>query len=918
LYFYDTDATREKSLKMNQKVAYAITTILGACAAAAHAADAAGAADAADAEAAAGIQEVLVTAQRREESIQNVPITVQAITGQQLTQLNISTFDDVIRFLPNVTFSSNGPGQGNIYMRGLSAGFAGSQSSASIAPFPNVAAYLDDQSMQFPARNLDIYMADMERVEVLEGPQGTLFGGGAEAGAVRYITNKPKLNKFSGNTEASYSVTAGGDPSTNLNATLNLPVIADTLALRAVIYNDHRGGYINNVPSTFTRKNSDLGNVYFGITPAAKGQACPNGLPAGPQGYCALPGSPVANNFAIARANQNPVDYNGARLSGLYQINDDWDVLIAQSYQNMEADGVSTQYPIGSDGQVLAADQVTAFTPAYYKDKFENTAWTVNGKIWDLKAVYTGGYLVRNIDQRNDYTNYARAAGGFYYSCTGGTNGALGAGTTPTCYSPVSSWHDRVRNTHQSHEFRLSTPTDWRTRGLVGAYYEDFKIFDVMNFDYKTIPSCTPGNLATALAGGAPCVANVKPAPGSTATDPNVRGDSTAFGEDLQRGYKQEALFASADYDLIPKVLTISGGTRWYHYTEFETGSQYGTGTGCVNVPNGQCAGGTHNIDAANLRASYRGFRSRGNITWHVTTDAMVYYTFSQGFRPGAFNRTVSNVAPGPDLAANGKTHLPQFTKPSGYAPDSLTNHEIGWKTEFFDHRLQVNGSLYYMNWDNVQVLFFNPVALGNTTFGTNGPNYNIKGVELQLIGRVTQGLTLMGSGSYNKSKQTNSPCLVGNIPGTTAFGRCINQVYQSGVGLVPFNNPFGAQGGTPAFSPTTQFNVRARYDASFGDYNAFAMVGANYTGKMFNQTDTAVNGDLVAIPTTTLLRYEQPAYTTYDASLGVTKDTWTAELFGTNLSNSNASVFTSSAQFIKSEVPLRPRVVGVKVAYKF
>jgi iron complex outermembrane recepter protein len=278
----------------------------------------------------------------------------------------------------------------------------------------------------------------------------------------------------------------------------------------------------------------------------------------------------------------------------------------------------------------------------------------------------------------------------------------------------------------------------------------------------------------------------------------------------------------------------------------------------------------------------------------------------------------VSNVAPGPDLAADGKTHLPQFTKPAGYAPDSLTNHEIGWKTEFFDHRLQVNGSLYYMNWDNVQVLFFNPVALGNTTFGTNGPNYNVKGVELQLIGRVTQGLTLMGSGSYNKSKQTNSPCLVGNVPGTTAFGRCINQVYQSGVGLVPFNNPFGAQGGTPAFSPTTQFNVRARYDASFGDYNAFAMVGANYTGKMFNQTDTAVNGDLVAIPTSTLLRYEQPAYTTYDASLGVTKDTWTAELFGANLSNSNASVFTSSAQFIKSEVPIRPRVIGVKIACKF
>jgi outer membrane receptor protein involved in Fe transport len=896
-------------LKTNQKVACTIAAILSACATTAYAAEAASAPetpDAADA-GSAGITEVLVTAQRREESIQNVPITIQAITGQQLSQLNVSTFDDVIKYLPNVTFSTNGPGQGNIYMRGLSAGFAGSQSSASIAPFPNVALYLDDQSMQFPARNLDVYMVDMERVEVLEGPQGTLFGGGAEAGAVRYITNKPKLDAVSGDAEASYGVTAGGDPNSALHATLNVPVIPDVFALRGVIYNDRRGGYIDNVPSTFTRRNSDLGAFYTGLHPNAITGLCPNGLPSA-SGNCVPGGSAVANNFAVARSDQNPVDYTGARLSGLYKINDDWDVLIAQSYQNMEADGVSTQYPIGSDGQALGKDQVTSFTPAYYKDKFENTAWTLDGKIWDLKAVYTGGYLVRNIDQRNDYTNYARAGGGFYYSCTGGSS--LGSGTTPTCYSPVSSWHDKVRNTHQSHEFRLATPTDWRARGIVGAFYEDFKIFDVMNFDYKTIPSCTQGNLANALAGGAPCVANVAPAPGSTATDPSVRNDSTAFGEDLQRGYKQEAFFASAEYDLIPKVLTVAGGTRWYHYTEYETGSQYGTDSDCVNVPNG-CTADTHNIDNAHLRSSYRGFRSRGNITWHVTDDAMVYYTFSQGFRPGGFNRTVSGVAKGPEGIA-------QFEKPAGYAPDSLTNHEIGWKTEFLDHRLQVNGSLYYMNWDNVQVLFFDPVHLGNTTFGTNGPNYNIKGVELQFIGRVTRELTLMGSGSYNKSKQTNSPCLVGNIPGVAAYGQCISQVVVAGSGLQPFNNPFGAEGGSPAFSPQVQFNVRARYDMSLGQYDAYAMFGANYIGGMFNQTDTAASGDNVAIPTTTLLRYYQPAYTTYDASIGVNRDNWNASLFGTNLSNSNASVFTSSAQFIKSEVPIRPRVIGVKVSYKF
>ena len=100
-------------------------------------------------------------------------------------------------------------------MRGLSTGFRGNQSSATVGTFPNVAIYLDDQSMQFPARNVDIYMVDMQRVEVLEGPQGTLFGGGAEAGAVRYITNKPKLDTYEGSVEAQYGFTSGGGPNSS-------------------------------------------------------------------------------------------------------------------------------------------------------------------------------------------------------------------------------------------------------------------------------------------------------------------------------------------------------------------------------------------------------------------------------------------------------------------------------------------------------------------------------------------------------------------------------------------------------------------------------------------------------------------------------------------------------------------------------
>jgi len=508
-----------------------------------------------------------------------------------------------------------------------------------------------------------------------------------------------------------------------------------------------------------------------------------------------------------------------------------------------------------------------------------------------------------------DYSNYSRSVGGMYYECTGGSTGF---GTAPpVCFSPATSWLDQVRNTHLSNEFRVSTPGDWRIRGIAGVYQENFRIYDNMNFNYKTIPACTPQNLATALAGGQVCLADVTTAPGSTANDPGVRSDITAFGEDTQRGYDQIAFFGSVVFDIIPNVLTISGGTRWYQYKEFEVGSQYATGTGCLNVPNGHCVGGLVNINSHNDRVTYSGFKSRANITWHITPDVLTYFTYSEGFRPGGFNRSVSAVAVGPTGAA-------QFEKPNGYAPDSLTNYEIGLKSEFLDHRLQVNLTAYHMEWDNVQLLFFNPTELGNTTFGVNGPNYNVDGGELQVVAKVTDGLTVQGSATYNHDAQANSPCLTGNIPGTPVFGQCITQIVQKGVGLVPFQNPFGAVGTVPAFSPAFQGDIRGRYDWDVGDYKAHVQVGGSYTGSMFNQPATYTSGAGVVVPNTTLLRYEMPAYGTVDAEVGLAKDNWYASIYGENLGDSHASMFTSSTQFIKSEVPIRPRIIMLKIGGHF
>ena len=247
----------------------------------------------------------------------------------------------------------SGPGQAQIFMRGLSVGGHGTQSGGSINGFPNVAIYLDDQSGQLPGRNLDVYTADLERVEVLEGPQGTLFGAGAQAGVIRYITNKPKMNVTEGNVTPAYGVTAGGDPNTDLVAVLNLPLIRGQargagrdLQRPARRLHQQRAGYVHP-------KGQRSGNPLCQLSGRVW---C---LPAAP---CQVPpGAPVINNAALTGNAINPVTYTGTRVSALWDFNDDWNALITQSYQNIDAQGVFYQMPNSSDGAPLPQQSVTLF-----------------------------------------------------------------------------------------------------------------------------------------------------------------------------------------------------------------------------------------------------------------------------------------------------------------------------------------------------------------------------------------------------------------------------------------------------------------------------------------------------------------------------------------------------------------------------
>jgi iron complex outermembrane recepter protein len=849
----------------------------------------AGAAGATDANSAGDqIQEITVTAQRRSENVQDVPIAIQALTGETLAQLNVATFDDFLKYLPNVTAPTAGPGQAQVFMRGLSVGSQGTQSGGSINGFPNVAMYLDDQSGQLPGRNLDVYAADLERIEVLEGPQGTLFGAGAQAGAIRYITNKPKINVTEGNVTAGYGTTAGGDPNSDLTAVINLPLISDTLAVRAVIYNDRRGGYINNVPGTFTRKSTDLG-IGYAQYPTGCGSG---GTP------CQVPPSAAAiNNYNIAGNAINPVTYQGLRASALWDITGDWNALVTQSYQTIDAEGVFYQMPNGSDGEPLPRQSVTLFNDSYNKDRFENTALTINGRLGDLKAVYTGAYLVRNVSQVQDYTNYARGIYADYYQCHGAEPAH---GLSSTCYSPSTTWNETEHNTHQSHEFRLGTPDDWRFRGIVGAFWEELKIQDQLNWLYKTLPACTD----TVTFG---CLTDVAPAPGSSVSNPATRNDNIAFFNDVHRGYRQSAFFTSLDFDIIPKVLTVTGGTRYYDFDNTEVGAVTGS-FGCYEAGPGPCLASATNINAEDLHTKYRGFKSRANLTWHITPDVLVYYTWSQGFRPGGFNRSFGCYIPGTGGVA-------LYCSPLSFTSDSLTNNELGWKTEFLDHRLQWNGAVYREDWNNVQVSFFDPGVLGNVGFGTNGPSYRVRGVETSLVAVLAQGLTAQGGASWNTSEQTNSPYLIANNPALLADPATKAEYGQP---ILSVQNPYGPLGSPSANSPPLQFNLRLRYEWTLNSYNAFVQAGATHTAHSFTQSSNNPTLSAGSNVSTTLLRFENPAFSQYDAAMGVAKDAWNLQIYAQNLTNMNESVFTSTTQFVPAQTITRPRVLGVKFGFKF
>jgi len=463
---------------------------------------------------------------------------------------------------------------------------------------------------------------------------------------------------------------------------------------------------------------------------------------------------------------------------------------------------------------------------------------------------------------------------------------------------------------------RLSTPDDWQFRAIAGAFWESNKLYDQTDWMYKTIPACT-SNGAAGTPGNTGCLSNIGTFPGTTVVNPGIQSPNSSFYQDTVRETKQTAFFLSVDYDLIPKVLTATLGTRYFRFDNSSDGSVIAS-FGCFEA--GLPAGGCHstaysyNLNAENLSDTETGFKSRGNLTWHITSDVMLYYTFSQGFRPGGFNQN------GGSQHAFTPAGVAQYLIPSAYSSDKLTNNEIGWKTEFFDHSLQWNGAVYRENWNDVQVAFFDPGVVGNIFYNANGQDFLIKGLETSLVARVLNGLTLQGAASWNQSRQTNSPILTNNVPGSPNYGQQITFACRTayGVGCAAVTSPFGPIGAPSADAPPIQFSLRARYEWTMAGYNPFVQFGAVHNGISFTQAGSNPTIAEAGSVSTGRLRFENPAYSTFDASIGVAKDAWIVTAFGENLGNSNASTFVSTDQFIVAQTPLRPRVLGLSCSYKF
>lgn len=829
------------------------------------------------------IEEVVVTATKRAVPLQDVAVAVQALTEDAIDDLGIANFEDYLIQLPGITAGGSGPGQNTIYIRGLASTTPNLTTAGVAGLAPNVAFYLDEQPLSQPGRNLDVYAADLSRIEVLSGPQGTLFGASSQAGNVRLITNKPDPSETYGSLDVATSYTADGDPSHKLEAVVNLS-LADNFALRAVAYTDTQGGYIDQVSGTRDASESAR------FRPAGAVRA--NGEPvsanrAGFQAGADLSGVTFLPANARTESDANETTYTGGRLSALWDINEDWSLNASVMQQSLDADGVFFADP------ELGDMEIQRFGDDKIEDEFTNLSLTVEGRVGALEIVYAGAFTDRETDQIVDYTDYLFVGQYLpYYICDGSVTYPGAAAPSGVCQAPSLFVDSRTETEVVSHELRVTTPAEHAVRFTGGLFMSDLELTELNDFTY-------PGSVAAAPFG---------PFAPNFAFDTGYRSSAAAFPagvifrNDVRRTDEQKGVFGEVSWDL-NESWSITAGLRWYDIeVDFEGSANSsfcnsgGTdvnafGTDISDLYNGdgeftfrgscdpanQITYTRADIDdpatpaavAGALRApdsaQTDGVIGKFSVSWTPTDNALLYATWSEGFRPGLLNR------PGGAQGPNG------YTVPFALETDDVVNLEAGWKLDLFDRTVRFNGSIFFVEVENLQTTIFDP-SIVNLFFSDNAADAEIMGIEGDVIWNATANLTVSGAFSFLDTEITNV--------------------------ITPTNDV--REGYDLAFAPAFQGNVRARYQwYTDSGFEMHVMPHLSYS--------SSAQSDVVTINNS-----EMDSWLLAGLTMGVAKDAWSAELFVDNLFDEEAEL-SRSFVFDRERVSYaRPQTVGLRFSIDF
>jgi iron complex outermembrane recepter protein len=853
-----------------------------------------------------GLEEVVVTAQKRTENLQDVPVSIQTLTTEKLEQLNIEDIDDYVKYLSGVT-TVKGLGQGgtgigttHMYMRGVVSGQDGNHSGSQ----PSVGTYLDEQPVTTIDGTVDIHVYDIARIEVLEGPQGTLYGASSEAGTIRIITNKPDPTKFSASYDVNGNSVAHGGIGSSLEGYVNIP-LASFAAVRLVGWDVHDAGYIHNVAGT----DANAG-IFNGVRAFPVGTGCPCVAP--DTGFPGPAGTTI-NNLADTDSQYNTASTIGGRAALLLQLGDNWTITPAFMGQSIDTHGFFGYDPTMGDLNVARFG-----TPDSYQDSWTQTSLTVEGKVHNFDITYAGGWFVRNEHTLSDYSDYTYfydkyfASGcqwltnsGYQYATThkGSYGGCVGGTPYPSAADFTEPQEYVITNGHYtkwSNELRLTTPQDEPVKALFGVFAQR-QVHEI--WEQYTIPG----------AGGNPYTYNPQGL-ALAETIPGVPGN-TIWLTDQERVDRDEAAFSQITWDL-SSAWQLIGGIRFYQYKNSLEGfyGYSGLFQDLVGFYPGQniCIPGDpapfHGAPCTDLNqtVSDNGRTYRGTLTYKFDRDRLMYFTYSTGFRPGGVNRVFD-------------AKIDAVFPP--YKADFLTNWELGWKTQWLNHQLRWNGALFLENWDNFQFLYLGP---NSVTVVQNAASAQIKGLETELQWAPVNALVFSAGATYLHAVTTANYCgPQATIPGTAILSTdCPDQVngyrFTSASGfadasVVAPNGPEAPSGTQLPVAPKFKGNLVARYTFALSDWEAHLQAGYVYqtsTEPLLRLVDQENLGKL-------------PSYGIVDVSTGAVRNGLSLELTVTNLFDTRAQLTrfvecTTTSCTQPYVIPTQPRTIFLKLGQKF